>query len=458
MRQGLDLHNHLYGSLNDDDLKWLFHRNKPRWHIFQKSYQKCYGSQPNLHGLFQYGAGERRARYSTLIHRGDFQRFQTAFDFIISLSSLDPAELYEIAHRVISHQPEEYVEYRMLFPPSDKSLLEERVFALSEGIAHASARYGTRASLSISLPREDVRKKVLDSKDLPGEVDELDQKQWESGTIYGTTSGVYFLLKALMKRAPVVKSTVQSIDFCAIEEGHPPALKAGFIARVLKDNQKDPDSALAILYHVGESYTDKTVESAVRWVVQAADMGVHRLGHGVALGICPAYFQGTTRLESVSEYIDHLNFRLVHFAALAEAGLDDLSEAEIKRELESLAFRSPDENLSSYYDSGRLDRLNVLQDWAMERIAKSGVILEACPTSNIRIAGVPDVENHPIHRFMEKEIRVIIGSDDPGILNTSLMQEYELLLSGGMSQAAVEKLQLQSSQSLSSILSGRGDR
>jgi adenosine deaminase len=58
-----------------------------------------------------------------------------------------------------------------------------------------------------------------------------------------------------------------------------------------------PDHALAGLYHVGESFTDKTIESAIRWVHEAAEAGAHRLGHAIALGVEPHSYGPHTRHE-----------------------------------------------------------------------------------------------------------------------------------------------------------------
>ena len=42
------------------------------------------------------------------------------------------------------------------------------------------------------------------------------------------------------------------IDFCYLEEGHPPKNQEPFFNEVRDLNRKHPERALAILYHVGE--------------------------------------------------------------------------------------------------------------------------------------------------------------------------------------------------------------
>ena len=88
----------------------------------------------------------------------------------------------------------------------------------------------------------------------------------------------------------------------------------------MKDfNHRHPERALAILYHVGESFDDKSLESAVRWVHEAAEFGAHRLGHAISLGVDPRLYGNHIRNESVAERIDQLNYDLNHRDGLAES-------------------------------------------------------------------------------------------------------------------------------------------
>lgn len=55
-------------------------------------------------------------------------------------------------------------------------------------------------------------------------------------------------------------------------------------------------------------------------------------------------------------------------------------------------------------------------------------MIESCPTSNLRIGGVPDPTAHPIHRFLASGVNLAICADDPGIFDTSLAQEVDWVL------------------------------
>ncbi len=79
----------------------------------------------------------------------------------------------------------------------------------------------------------------------------------------------------------------------------------------------------------------------------------------------------------------------------------------------------------------------------MERLAAEGIVLEVCPTSNVRTRSVPSLEEHPLPVLVEAGVTVTINSDDPPMFGTTLNREYEVaaeLL--GLDQAGVVDLAL----------------
>nr|MBA3654624.1 hypothetical protein [Actinomycetota bacterium] len=218
--------------------------------------------------------------------------------------------------------------------------------------------------------------------------------------------------------------SLTGIDFCYIEEGHPPGDKAEFFGAVHEFNDAHPDRALAILYHVGESFRDKTLESSVRWVQQAAELGAHRLGHAIALGIDPACYGEHDRSEAVSERRDQIDYDLAHAPGLASHGVavDERALHDERRRLEALA---PGAVIDHHYDARRLDEVRRRQDYAMERVVAAGAVVEVCPTSNRRIGAIYDPEHHPVHRFLDRGVPVVVGSDDPGIFGVTLAEEID---------------------------------
>ncbi|WP_226938253.1 adenosine deaminase [Klebsiella aerogenes] len=47
-----------------------------------------------------------------------------------------------------------------------------------------------------------------------------------------------------------------------------------------------------------------------------------------------------------------------------------------------------------------------------------------CPTSNIRLKVYEDYTSHPVNRLMKAGVKVTINTDDPSLLDTSLVEEY----------------------------------
>jgi adenosine deaminase len=61
----------------------------------------------------------------------------------------------------------------------------------------------------------------------------------------------------------------------------------------------------------------------------------------------------------------------------------------------------------------------------VEELRRRQIPLEVCPTSNVCLGVVPDLQSHPLPRLLAEGLVVTINSDDPPMFNTSLTQEYE---------------------------------
>jgi adenosine deaminase len=58
----------------------------------------------------------------------------------------------------------------------------------------------------------------------------------------------------------------------------------------------------------------------------------------------------------------------------------------------------------------------------MAELARRGIPLEVCPTSNVRTRAVASYSEHPLPTLVAAGIDVTIGSDDPGMFATTLTQ------------------------------------
>jgi aminodeoxyfutalosine deaminase len=58
-------------------------------------------------------------------------------------------------------------------------------------------------------------------------------------------------------------------------------------------------------------------------------------------------------------------------------------------------------------------------------LALTGTPLEVCPTSNLRTNVVTDPAAHPVAALLRAGVTVTLGTDDPGMFDTTLSREYE---------------------------------
>lgn len=420
-----ELHLHLYGCLPAHTLLEQLSRHAPHIDLshYEQSYEEAYGvSTPVREILSRHEAGDpaAAAHFRELFvfgeeDAGNFARFQAKFNLIIASSvgsfsgklsrmfgcsadTLIAEEITEVTAAICKEQERQgirYAEQRLLLDAPEQ--WPWALAAVRSGAAQAGDAFTMR--LAASLPRRDP------------------WPEWERVRELAMQPGGDILT---------------GVDFCFIEEGHPPKDKAAFFAAVKDHNQRHPRRALAILYHVGESFVDKSLESAVRWVQEAAELGAHRLGHAIALGVDPLAFlrpgvRGTsgdvhTRTESVAEAIDQLCYDLLHAEGLASFGVI-VDRPAVAVELDRLSRDDKNATVTHVYDRARLDALRKRQDYAMTQVKRSGAVIEVCPTSNRRIGGIADAQHHPVHRFLAAGLRVVVASDDPGIFGTTLQQE-----------------------------------
>ena len=411
-RKLADLHTHLYGCIDSSDfLDFLLHREVD-WTAYQGNYHRVYGvvppiaeilercrrgvdgSRSEFHRLFVFGDDDCgdfarfQAKYDLLLHGGDSARFSRGE---APLSVLIDG-ICRFIHSTIAAQRRQnvgYIEQRM-----NVGLRYSREQA-EELIRAMLASYGKWADsdiqprLAVSLPRENP------------------WPTWE-----------------VVKDAALgpLGSFLTGIDFCNAEEGYPPKDQRPLFDAVKDFNNRHPDRALAILYHVGESFNDKSLESAVRWVHEAAEFGAHRLGHAISLGVDPRLYGNHTRNESVAERTDQLNYDLNHRDGLAEFGVQ-VDAVAVARELERLKPLPADSLLTIEYDDAKLHEITRRQQYAISCVRALGAVIEVCPTSNRRIGGITGHEHHPLKQFLASGAPFVIATDDPGILGVTLSDE-----------------------------------
>jgi adenosine deaminase len=62
----------------------------------------------------------------------------------------------------------------------------------------------------------------------------------------------------------------------------------------------------------------------------------------------------------------------------------------------------------------------------MEFLIKNDIALEVCPYSNYLTQAFTTYQNHPLRQLFEKGVPVTINSDDPGMFDSLLSDDYYL--------------------------------
>lgn len=58
----------------------------------------------------------------------------------------------------------------------------------------------------------------------------------------------------------------------------------------------------------------------------------------------------------------------------------------------------------------------------------SGITLDICPTSNLRLGNVTSIKDHPIRQLWEAGVKITVNTDDPAIFGITLCDEYSLVI------------------------------
>lgn len=73
--------------------------------------------------------------------------------------------------------------------------------------------------------------------------------------------------------------------------------------------------------------------------------------------------------------------------------------------------------------------------------------LECCPISSYRTGAVRVKEQHPIIQFARDKINCSLSTDDPGVMLTTLLDDYKLVADFGVSEKTIKIMNLNAAQS-----------
>ena len=153
-------------------------------------------------------------------------------------------------------------------------------------------------------------------------------------------------------------------------------------------------------------------EECARWAVRYADRGVVGFGIGGPEAATPL-----TPYAKAFAIARDGGLALVPHAGEA-AGPDSIREA------------------LSYQPARLRHGIRAVEDpGLLAELADRGLVLDVCPTSNLRTKVVSRLEEHPLPRLRAAGIRCTINTDDPAMFGTDLGREYEIAASLGVTPA-----------------------
>ena len=120
---------------------------------------------------------------------------------------------------------------------------------------------------------------------------------------------------------------------------------------------------------------------------------------------------------------------------------------EIKKTLkEPYVFLDPllDENAEFSFEE-QFELLKLIQDVTLNLIVDKGIVIESCPTSNLKIRNFADYKEHIIVKdriselIVSNRLRITINSDDPLVFDNNTLEEY-LLINESLPEELREKV------------------
>ncbi|MFC4336394.1 amidohydrolase family protein [Salininema proteolyticum] len=88
-------------------------------------------------------------------------------------------------------------------------------------------------------------------------------------------------------------------------------------------------------------------------------------------------------------------------------------------------------------------------DVLLQRIREQSIVIEVCLTASLLLGMVPSLDEHPLRRMLDAGCDVVLGTDSPLRLGTTIAREYELARRAGLSEAELTSLSQRSSSLMS---------
>lgn len=408
MLNKIELHVHLLQSLYPEDIyklaKDCYHEINWNRFAFLDRYEKIFGIRLDPIAIFdratQSGSLEEIKNVALYHYKpdGNFEEFDITSFFILCITGyyFDKNDPERVLKMIVDRHKKEgihYIEYRQGF-----------------GFSH----YEEWKEWNIRFARF---------------LKEQSNDKFQARYIMRVGEFTYPYAIQILKETPDIRDVVVGVDFSGAELS--PENLINFYEQVKKDILNDRTTSLDVVVHIGETYFDKSIESAIRWCHQSALLGAKRLAHCIALGLDPVV--ALTRkvqaheYEMVEERIKQIKYDLLHQEELRTFGVL-INVKQLEKELSELVKKPMDQVIHLPYNQKRIKDLRLRQDYVLSDLKRIGTVIETCPTSNYCIAGIPSIQDHPFIKLYESGVNLVICSDDPGVFNSSLNNEINFVM------------------------------
>ncbi|WP_426369119.1 hypothetical protein [Pseudocolwellia sp. HL-MZ7] len=175
---------------------------------------------------------------------------------------------------------------------------------------------------------------------------------------------------------------------------------------------------------------------------------------------CPEYFdtEFKSRSEETKAWLPDNQSKLkikndeavIFWQKHTDSGINKTDEKKVKKTISIYFGDNPppfiNDKYSELVDTSELDFYEALQDYLIEKYSDKGIIIEACPTSNIYIGRFKCYSEHPVYRWYPAKdsslnvgekfnrfgirkgpITVCINTDDAGLMPTTIENEHRIL-------------------------------
>lgn len=250
--------------------------------------------------------------------------------------------------------------------------------------------------------------------------------------------------------------------------------------KLIRNNLKKIQKNIGFTFHAGEDFIH--IISGIRYIYEAIIFlnmkSSDRIGHATALGIDPYFWQqkldnkllikkgewldnllflckvlklDETKFNEISNYwkeiysSEYINIEIAHEAYLLRQYEPDKIFNIIKFSFENIKINPSQEAKEIFYkyhyeantkkEYNKLIKINLsdhlefiipLQKEILRLMKEKDIVIEIMPSSNTRISFYDKYEDHHIFKWFDKKDipNLVIATDDPGIFNTNLKNEY----------------------------------